>query len=82
MKEDEEAVEKMLAIIRPHVEALRLHFDTVQIFCTKLKTDEDLASVTDNGTFSFRLGEGNYYARFGQVSMWVHDQLKENEDAS
>lgn len=42
------------------------HFDTVQIFATRHESGEE------NGTVHVSLGLGNWYARFGQVQMWLN----------
>jgi hypothetical protein len=46
------------------------HFDSVQIFASRHGDDEK-----ERVTFGNRWGEGNFFARFGQVKMWI----KENE---
>jgi len=40
------------------------HFDTVQIFATRHLPDR-------NETTALDCGDGNYYARFGQVEQWL-----------
>lgn len=80
--EDKAKVDAMLAKIRPHVEALRLEFDTVQIMCTKVKSNEDLAHPTDEGTYQFSLGAGNWYARYGHLSIWVERERQDAERGS
>jgi len=43
---------------------LRGFFDTVQIFCTRHDPE-------NSSTISVHWGDGNHYARRGQVEMWV-----------
>ena len=69
--------DKDLKILRDHCEELLVHFDSVQIFATK--------SQRDNGekhpnTYALSDGLGNYYARFGQIQMWIHEQTQKAAD--
>jgi hypothetical protein len=48
------------------VSELRLHFDTVQIFCTR-------SDDTGDSTQNIHSGRGNWFARYGQVKAFVHD---------
>lgn len=48
------------------VEELLKHFDTVQIFATSVDSQGD--------TYSYASGDGNYYARRGQVDEWLRIQ--------
>ena len=50
--------------VRPHVEALAAKFDSVQVFVTR-------HDPTTGGTIAVNLGEGNQYARRGQVREWM-----------
>ena len=45
------------------VQQLRRHFDSVQIFVTRLEPDQS--------TVAFATGEGNWYAIYGQVQEWL-----------
>jgi hypothetical protein len=48
------------------VKALRPHFDTVQVFCTRCSADTgDTQTMTQ--------GSGNWYARYGQIKAFVND---------
>ena len=61
--------------VRPHAEALAAKFDTVQIFVTR-------HDATTGGTVSVNLGEGNQYARRGQVREWLlMDEAVSQRDA-
>lgn len=51
-----------LKIIQRHVDALREHFDTVQIFTTR---------HTGAETFQMVSGDGNWLARRGQIRDWT-----------
>ena len=60
----DEQAEKQMNVIRAHITRLRdAGFDSVQIFATTYDNDE--------GARHFSYGSGNYYARYGHVSMWV-----------
>lgn len=48
-------------------EELTLYCDSVQIFCTK-------HHGADNATTQFQNGRGNYYARVGQVALWLEKE--------
>lgn len=54
-----------IALVKKHVAALGEHYDSVQIFVTRL-----------NGGDTIRVssGEGNWYARFGHVTHWLELQ--------
>ncbi len=51
--------------VRKAVSELGEHFDSVQIFCTRHESGEH------EGTLKFTLGEGNWFARYGQVREWL-----------
>jgi len=51
-----------LMTIKSFVARIAEHFDSVQIFCTK-KTEDDTRCTT--------WGEGNWYARYGQIREWI-----------
>lgn len=53
------------------LDVLREYFDTVQVFATRHEASQD-------GTLHFDCGFGNYYARLGQLDIW----LKQQRDAS
>lgn len=63
-QEDRES--KDMILIKNHVARLREHFDTVQIFVTK--------HAGQTGTINAQWGEGNWFARFGQVKDWMITQ--------
>lgn len=44
------------------------HFDAVMIFCSRCE------SGNEDGTLSFQWGAGNYYARHGQIALWMEKQ--------
>lgn len=49
-------------LLQKHAGALSEHFDSVQIFVTRLEA---------NATRSWVHGEGNWYARYGQIVEWI-----------
>lgn len=55
-------------ILESAINILCEHYDSVQIFVTRHE------SMTKSGTTELEYGIGNYYTRFGQVSMWVKKQ--------
>lgn len=55
-----------LEMLRKHAGMLSEHFETVQIFATKL--------VPDGGTITVSQGSGNWYARYGQIKEWCVKQ--------
>lgn len=67
----------MLAkMMKDSVTELSKYFDSVQIFCTKHESDKI-------GTTHFTESSGNYFSRFGQITLWVKDQnlsVKVEED--
>lgn len=56
-----------MRVLKAHTHALMSRFDTVQIFVTK---HDD----KDGSTQSFVFGEGNFYARLGQIEEWISAQ--------
>lgn len=67
MEKDED-----IALVRRAISQLIEHFDAVQIFVSRHDGGEE-------ETMAIHLGEGNWYARFGQVMDWMN---KENAGAS
>jgi hypothetical protein len=62
--------EEAWEFVKKHASQLGEHFDSVQIFCTKHDGAE--------GTASVNCGEGNWFARYGQIREWV----EKNEERS
>lgn len=56
-------------LIRANCNQLMEHFDSVQIFVTRNAPEQ-------SGTVHLGRGEGNYFARLGQVRAWL---VKEEE---
>lgn len=54
---------EQIAIVRQHVQALREHFDCVQIL---------VSHVTDRGTEDIFDGNGNWYARQGMAREFLN----------
>ncbi len=62
-----------LKLVLDAVKTLREHFDSVQIFCSRYEFAEE-------GTTHIARGEGNWFARYGQVRDWLvteDEQTKE-----
>lgn len=53
--------EQQSQIVQRAVDALREHFDTVQIFVTKVEGDN---------TLNCENGAGDWFARYGMVRQW------------
>lgn len=53
-------------MLRNHIAALMEHFDSVQIFATRPSINGGTVHCVDGG--------GNWFARYGQVSLWVTEQ--------
>ena len=56
--------EALINLINQHIEQLGEHFETVQIFVT-------IKDTTGDGTAHVNRGTGNYFARYGQVQLWL-----------
>lgn len=56
--------------VKAAVSLLAEHFDTVQVFTTRYESAEE-------GTIQCNSGQGNWYARRGQVQEWL---TREDED--
>jgi hypothetical protein len=61
-----ETEDRDLELVRRHVHQLAEHFDTVQVFVTRHRGRE--------GTENVVLGAGNWFARYGHVYAWLHDE--------
>lgn len=55
-----------LELVKTHVAQLAEHFDSVQIFCTKVNPVEG-----QRGTASVTYGAGDQYARMGVTDLWL-----------
>ena len=62
-------------LLQQHADALSEHFESVQIFATLRDTE-----IKEPETSSYSLGNGNWYSRFGQVSLWVEHQKERTRD--
>ncbi len=69
--ENEENEERDTAILKSHVSRLMEHFDSVQVFCTRFDSENDQ-------TISINRGDGNWFARSGQVREWL---IKQDEQS-
>ncbi len=56
---------EQLKIVQSHVAQLSEHFDNVQIFCTK---------TIEDGTINIQYGSGNWFARYGHIKWWLHQE--------
>lgn len=79
MNDNDEVTQHDLDIVKKACHQLMKHFDAVQIFATRHEGEN---------TVAVKCGLGNWFARFGQVSLWVksqvalesNDELKRNEE--
>jgi hypothetical protein len=58
-----------LELLKKCVTILQRDFDSVQVFCTKFLPDK---KETEN----YNYGDGDWYARFGHVSLWVEAEKR------
>lgn len=63
--------EQDMGRIQAALDLLSEHFDTVMVFATRHEP------TTQDGTISAHRGVGNWFARYGQIKMWL---LKEEEN--
>lgn len=61
--------DKDLSLLERHTKQLMEHFDTVQIFATRHRLGEN-----EGSTITAHFGNGNWFARYGQVLLWVDNQ--------
>lgn len=62
-----------VAFLKKHCNELMKHFDSVQIFVTRLDT-------VSRGTVACDWGEGNWYSRYGHINYWLNYQNKRAGD--
>jgi hypothetical protein len=63
--------EAELQRVKDACQLLSEHFDSVHIFTTRLKDEDDAG---DRGTININYGYGNWFARYGQIHTWVVKQ--------
>ena len=61
-------------LLERHCRQLMEHFDTVEIFCSKQVDEEGGKGRRVTGGTVW--GEGNFFARYGQVKLWVEENEK------
>lgn len=66
------SIDREMAFVRTHLDALAEHFDCVQLFATRCETGEL------DGTVTIQMGAGNWYTRYGHVREWL---IKQDERA-
>lgn len=57
-----------VALLKDAAEKLSEHFDSVMIFATRYESN------LDGGTINVHWGEGNWFARYGQIMTWLVKQ--------
>lgn len=74
MSEEEKIAQQKAdtAIMQHAIDRMSEHFDSVQVFVSRYEPNQE------GGTMSLHLGQGNWFARFGQVKEWV---VKREENA-
>lgn len=60
-------------LVESHLSQLSEFFDTVQIFATRHEAE---------GTINVQMGQGNFYARYGHVRLWLKNEECNNENFS
>lgn len=60
-----------LELLKRACESLGEHFETVHIFVTRLKDDDE---PEDRRTININLGSGNWFTRYGQIRTWIVKQ--------
>lgn len=68
--------------LKKAVATLSEYFDSVQVFVSRIDGDADGGKLK-----TINWGSGNYYTRFGQVSVWLteqkeHQRLEVQADSS
>lgn len=72
MSEESERGAKRLELLANQCRVLMASFDTVQIFATKAEGGK---------TEHFHSGDGNYFARYGQIKLWtLLEEIEPGED--
>ncbi len=59
--------DRILKMVEQHARQLSEHFDSVQIFCTNQESGT-------GDTTHYAFGQGNWFARYGQVAEWFEYQ--------
>jgi hypothetical protein len=62
---DEAQNKRLMAMVESKAKELSEVFDTVHIFCQTHQGGDD------GGTLRFSTGEGNWFARYGQIRHWL-----------
>lgn len=70
-QETQDRRQRELDIVKKHSAQLSEHFESVQIFVTKQRKE---------GTESLRWGDGNWFARYGQIVTWIQEQTPGQAD--
>lgn len=60
-----------LSLLKRHISQLMEHFDSVEIFVTRQEPDSLSAEHPRGITSATHSGDGNWYARFGQINEWL-----------
>ena len=66
-----------MLLLERHTKQLMEHFDTVQIFATRHRPGD-----AEGSTITADFGNGNWFARYGQIILWSENQtlLGEKEE--
>lgn len=63
-----------MKLLENHANQLMEHFDTVQIFATR-------NCPSEGGTVDCQMGKGNWFARYGQIGLWLDRQIVEHTES-
>lgn len=66
--DDYDQMDADLEVVKGHVARLMEHFESVQIFASRRQ---------DGGTVNCQYGDGNWFARYGQIHAWAIRQDQE-----
>ena len=58
-----------ITLLERHTKQLMEHFDTIQIFATRHRPGGN-----EGSTITAHFGNGNWFARYGQIELWVQNQ--------
>lgn len=61
--------ENDMLLLERHTKQLMEHFETIQIFATRHKPGD-----AEGSTMTADYGNGNWFARYGQIALWIDNQ--------
>jgi hypothetical protein len=67
---DQEVKDQDIKLLDDSIDRLMEHFDTVHIFVTRQES-------ANQRTVRVDLGKGNWYAKYGQIDLWLKCQIQD-----